>query len=391
VERSSRKPWIFFKSAEITVENVKQLLGVKEDNKLEIIVEGKSFEISIEDDLGLLKNLSRLRISKKLNDARKFSKEEEAEFEALRSTRIRRGAFYDPNDISSFESSSGMTKSGFVSSQKNGESAKIRGDSVRFEIAYADTRGKRPTMEDQVVIFGSFRGNPSEDYVAIFDGHGGEEAAIFSANTLHKVLATELSNSTTLLDVKECLKNAFLKTHQQMKETSSKIQGGTTALVALVLENEAYLANAGDSRAVYSLDGKAVRWSVDHKPNVPSEVKRIESLGGQVTRHEDKLHGSEVFRVNAQLAVSRSLGDFGMQPYVTAEPDIFGPIPLDPQRIPFLILACDGLWDIIDDTEAINIVSSIPNVEEAACRLRDSALQRGSNDNISVIVVRFQT
>lgn len=50
-----------------------------------------------------------------------------------------------------------------------------------------------------------------------------------------------------------------------------------------------------------------------------------------------------------------------------------------------------GLWDIIDDTEAINIVSSIPNVEEAACRLRDSALQRGSNDNISVIVVRFQT
>lgn len=296
---------------------------------------------------GLIKNLCHLRISKKNTNNNvitsneknhKFSKEEEFQFEALRATRTRRGAFYDGENSSLYESSSGLAKpSKGYQNKINDESAKIRSESERFEIGYADTKGKRLTMEDQIIILGHFRGNPKEDYLAIFDGHGGTDASIFAANNLHHILSDQLSqNPDPILS----LKNSFLQTHDKMKEKN--IKGGTTSLVAYFTETQAYLANAGDSRAVFCLDGKPVRWSIDHKPNIPSEKKRIEDLGGQVTMHEDKLVGTTLYRVNAQLAVSRSLGDFNLEPYVIPEPDVFGPISLNPNQMPFLILACDG-------------------------------------------------
>jgi serine/threonine protein phosphatase PrpC len=76
-------------------------------------------------------------------------------------------------------------------------------------------------------------------------------------------------------------------------------------------------------------------------------------LGGEVTTTTDK-NGKQTFRVKGSLAVSRALGDFFLNPFVTGEPQIHGPIQITPdKKTYFLIMACDGLWDKVSDEEAV--------------------------------------
>ena len=126
-------------------------------------------------------------------------------------------------------------------------------------------------------------------------------------------------------------------------QTETGTMAGCTATVVLITSQEIYCANAGDSRTVLSKGAKALDLSIDHKPNDPSEQRRIVAAGGTV---EDN-------RVNGMLALSRALGDFEykkntlMKPkdqQVTAYPDIkCMPITSDCE---FIVLACDGIWDV---------------------------------------------
>ena len=93
-------------------------------------------------------------------------------------------------------------------------------------------------------------------------------------------------------------------------------------------------------------------------------------------------------RVDGFLAVSRALGDIGLAPHVSCEP--FVSCTKLTSTDDFLILACDGIWDVMSDDDAASIVSesvSDANVAAACERLRDTALERGSRDNISVMVI----
>jgi len=56
----------------------------------------------------------------------------------------------------------------------------------------------------------------------------------------------------------------------------------------------------------------------------------------------------------------------------------------------FLILASDGLWDVFTNEDAVALVRSIEDPEQAAKKLTEEAYGRGSMDNISCIVVRFK-
>lgn len=237
-------------------------------------------------------------------------------------------------------------------------------------------------MEDCMVIHGAFRGRTQEDYFAIFDGHGGRDAAAFAAEHLHQVLAEKLKTSNAVKSLKE----AFNDTHKMISD--QKIVGGTTAVVALFIGKKGFIANVGDSRAVLCRDGIPVRVSLDHKPELPMETQRIKKLGGTVTTTYNSA-GQATSRVNGMLSVSRALGDTTLHPYVSSDPEIHGPVNLDPgAKNQFVVLACDGVWDVITDEEATSIVAPIPNPEEASRKLRDEAYARGSTDNISVMVIR---
>jgi len=93
--------------------------------------------------------------------------------------------------------------------------------------------------------------------------------------------------------------------------------------------------------------------------------------------------------VNGVLAVSRALGDFTFNPHVTCEPDIFGPYDVEDRANEFIILACDGVWDVIDDNRAVQIILDSESPDEGAQKLVCAALNARSADNVSVVVIYF--
>ena len=217
-------------------------------------------------------------------------------------------------------------------------------------------------------------------YFAVFDGHGGKEAADFSSVKLHELLENELKScDDSNRSMRECFEISYAKTDELLKGTADYL--GTTAVTCFLKNQGAstrlYAANAGDARAVLCRDGKALRVTCDHKPSLESERQRLVASGAFVARN----------RVNAVLAVSRALGDHALKKFVISEPN-FWEGDLGPSDA-FLIIACDGLWDVIQDQEAVDLVADKTTAKEMSDFLVSEALARGSTDNISVMAVRF--
>lgn len=233
----------------------------------------------------------------------------------------------------------------------------------------------RKTMEDAHVIIDGFGGESSSAYFAVYDGHGGRGAVDFTEKELHKILLNTLKEKG---DAKEALKEAYLEIDRQM--TEQKVTAGTTAVSALIRVEDGkrvlYVANAGDARGVLGrAGGEAERLSYDHKGSDEGETKRITDAGGYVILN----------RVNGILAVTRSLGDISMKEFVTGEPYLTR-TPLEASDT-HLILACDGLWDVVSDKEAIDLIVNDTDAQAMSEKLLEEALRRGSTDNISVLVV----
>lgn len=165
---------------------------------------------------------------------------------------------------------------------------------------------------------------------------------------------------------------------------------GTTAVVALVGGRTITVANCGDSRAVLCRNGIALPLTDDHKAGREDETARVEAAGGQI------LFWNGV-RVMGLLAVSRAIGDHSLRPYVIPEPEVtvLRRHPSDEM----LIIATDGLWDVMNNQEACTLAkkclvrarqrgSSRENAARvAATVLTRAAVDRGSRDNVTVVIV----
>jgi protein phosphatase 2C len=165
---------------------------------------------------------------------------------------------------------------------------------------------------------------------------------------------------------------------------------GTTAVVALVGTRMIYVANCGDSRAVLCRQGQAVPLTDDHKAAREDETARVEAAGGQI------LFWNGV-RVMGLLAVSRAIGDHSLRPYVIAEPEVT--IVNRQKGDELLVLASDGLWDVMSNQEACTLAkkcllrarqrgsSRQSAARVAATVLTRAAVDRGSRDNVTVVIV----
>lgn len=149
------------------------------------------------------------------------------------------------------------------------------------------------------------------------------------------------------------------------------------------------MANTGDCRAVLSRKGEAINMSIDHRPIYPSERKRVEELGSFIT-HDGYLDGV--------LSVSRALGDWDIKrrPGRTPSPLIPDPDILHCELTEddeLLIMACDGVWDVMTSQSAVNFARHSLNKhdspERCAKDLVKRALVMGSLDNLTVVVVCF--
>lgn len=161
---------------------------------------------------------------------------------------------------------------------------------------------------------------------------------------------------------------------------------GSTAVGALITPQHIFVANAGDSRCTLVRAGTTVAMSEDHKPFLEKEQRRIEAAGGTVTMR----------RVNGDLAVSRALGDFvykhmrdlkAEEQQVSAEPEIrIEPRSTDDQ---FLVLACDGIWDVMSNDDMTRWLGdhtadleSEEGFKTTTEKLLDECLDKNSRDNM---------
>ncbi|GAA0141987.1 protein phosphatase [Lithospermum erythrorhizon] len=214
---------------------------------------------------------------------------------------------------------------------------------------------------------------------AIFDGHLGHSVPTYLRDNLFDNILKEPS---FWKDPETAIKSAYRATDNLILQNSGQLgPGGSTAVTAIVIDGkDLWVANIGDSRAVLCERGTGNQITVDHEPD--KERKRIEKQGGFVTAFP-----GDVPRVNGQLAVARAFGDQSLKAHLSSDPDVRH-VPIDPS-MEFVILASDGLWKVMTNQEATDLVKAIKDPKAAAKRLTTEALGRKSKDDISCIVIRF--
>jgi len=203
------------------------------------------------------------------------------------------------------------------------------------------------------------------------------------------------TNSSNENEAAETITGSDMYENERMQRTAGTT-AGCTAVVAVIVEGELVVANAGDSRCVFSRKGRAVAMSRDHKPQDLDEADRIHKAGGFVTDG----------RVNGSLNLSRAIGDMEYKQRkdltpkehaVTAYPELFS-VGLHKED-EFVILACDGIWDVMTNQEAVDFVRerieklSLQQICEAICDFclaPDTAGVGKGCDNMTVMVVKLK-
>ncbi|KAI3900390.1 hypothetical protein MKW92_033705 [Papaver armeniacum] len=238
-------------------------------------------------------------------------------------------------------------------------------------------KGKKKNMEDNHMIALGFNGNPKKGFFGVYDGHGGRKASDFVAENLHKNIMEMMENSEGDSGKKEAIKAGYLKTDQEFLKQG--LSSGSCCVTCLIEEKDITVSNLGDCRAVLCRGGVAEALTTDHTARREDERNRIESKGGYVEIHRGG------WRVHGILSVSRSIGDVHLKEWVVAEPDT-NILPLTPD-MEFLVLASDGLWEKVDNQEAIDIakhVYFVPNKLGSKCDfVKQEEEDQPGHENIS--------
>ncbi|OAY58378.1 probable protein phosphatase 2C 11 isoform X1 [Manihot esculenta] len=252
------------------------------------------------------------------------------------------------------------------------------GQNAKFSYGYSSFKGKRASMEDFYETRISEVEGEMVAFFGVFDGHGGARTAEYLKNNLFRNLST---HPDFIKDTKTAIVEAFRQTDADYlnEEKGQQRDAGSTASTAVLLGNQLLVANVGDSRVVASRAGSAIPLSIDHKPDRSDERQRIEDAGGFII-------WAGTWRVGGVLAVSRAFGDKLLKPYVVAEPEIQEE---EIDGVDFIIIASDGLWNVLSNADAVALVQDITDAEAASRKLIQEAYARGSSDNITCIVVRF--
>ncbi|KAL1964307.1 hypothetical protein VTN77DRAFT_7127 [Rasamsonia byssochlamydoides] len=251
-----------------------------------------------------------------------------------------------------------------------------------LQAKYLDSSGKPTSPDKRLSFFG------------VYDGHGGDKVALFAGENVHKIVAKQEAFARG--DIEQALKDGFLATDRAILEDPKYEEevSGCTASVGVISKDKIWVANAGDSRSVLGVKGRAKPLSFDHKPQNEGEKARISAAGGFV----------DFGRVNGNLALSRAIGDFEFkksadlspeQQIVTAFPDVtVHEITEDDE---FLVIACDGIWDCQSSQAVIEFVrrgiAAKQELYQICENLMDNCLASNSEtggvgcDNMTMVIV----
>ena len=282
-----------------------------------------------------------------------------------------------------------------------------------MNVFVSSKKGQRESNEDRHLIITNRLEKKTEyppiDIYGIFDGHGGNLVASVLAKLIPKIFYHKLSEPSIItypltrsatnkacvmiqnyLDTnfnkesKECGSTCLLIFRFTQTVTSS---GKSKNTVADNSNDVINIVNVGDSRAIICSNNIGKQLTVDHKPLDPTEKQRILKHGGTI--YSDGVE----WRVG-NLSLTRAFGDTTSQ-LTKPVPDVF--VRKITKHDKFIVMACDGLWDVIDNQAVVNFIlhhcydphtdariNTSFNIAEALAKY---AIKLGSSDNVSVIVI----
>lgn len=285
--------------------------------------------------------------------------------------------------------------------------------------------GLRPTQEDRMVLVPKLF-HEEVAFCGVFDGTVGPHASEFLMRNFIDVMLqmgemqqlmdltkknkkTPSHNEVALI-IRDCLHKTFLRTDEALLRYCADHQyhyASSTGVTAFLWKDMLTVAHVGDSKAciakVSAQNRISVEWlTVDHKPNMPHELSRIQQNGGSLVW----LHGNKAyirggdFTVRQargehpkQLNYSRAFGGKDLKMYgLSAEPDI-NHFEIQPDD-KVVLIASDGLWDAVDPILACEIaLNARRQGRSAAYELTQRAIRdmpsRNVSDNVSVIAIFF--
>eukprot|EP00831_Metopus_contortus_P073593 TRINITY_DN6712_c0_g1_i2.p2 TRINITY_DN6712_c0_g1~~TRINITY_DN6712_c0_g1_i2.p2 ORF type:complete len:340 (+),score=65.34 TRINITY_DN6712_c0_g1_i2:164-1183(+) len=303
----------------------------------------------------------------------------------------------------------------------------VEGECDLLRFVAIGMQGWRLNMEDAHIATVKFGGDPQAALFGVFDGHGGREVAEYASRHLPEELLKNSDYASGKYD--RALINTFLKIDSMLDSATARAEiekmrlefntksaaspskrgldemeeegpemKGCTANVVLLKNRTLYIANAGDSRAVLAKKGKAEELSIDHKPDMESELKRITKAGGKV----------EEGRVEGNLNLSRAFGDLRYkqnrklkqsEQMISPEPDVRVE-KLTPD-CDFLVMGCDGIYETKTSQQIVDFFYSelkgAAPLKPVVSKFMDSVLSpdymktEGEGcDNMTCILVKFK-
>ena len=249
-------------------------------------------------------------------------------------------------------------------------------------------------MEDRVLTAdltseSAFAGAERAVLLGVFDGHAGSATAQYLSSSMVGHLLAE-GGAALQQDPAGSMERAVGRAEGVLMASWDPACGpasGSTLCMGLVLGSVLHVAHAGDSRAVLARSGRALQLTRDHKPSSEAERERIHAADPSAQVSSDGY-------MYGELGVSRGMGSAHIKADATksaytATPEVRS-IQLE-ESDDFLILASDGLWDVVSSAEAVTAarksLAADRDAAAAAAVLVERAKQLGSTDNISVVVV----
>ena len=264
-----------------------------------------------------------------------------------------------------------------INNKKSGTSS-IQNQNTPFKsFSYHEDKNLkyRQSMEDIGILIPDLTNDYKVSLFGIFDGHGGTDVVKFVKTRLPQLIKIYLND---LFPVEIAFKNAFKKVDEELKFFDSEYIG-TTATLILIKDNKIYCANVGDSKAYIIYDKTYKQISNDHKCTNEDERKRIAEIGGKIIKN----------RVMGQLILTRTLGDLYVKQFgVINTPDI-NVYDIN-ETINYIIIASDGVWDVVDLDTITNMGKAGKNVGEFCKDIVKLAINKGTKDNVSCIVISFK-
>lgn len=286
-------------------------------------------------------------------------------------------------------------------------------------------QGKKGTNQDAMIVWENFGSRHDTIFCGVFDGHGpfghlvskrvrdslpqklslqwevnakSEEVLTLNSNSMNPEntssapvdeeprVSVDLQETEKHPEVFQMLKESFLKAFKVMDRELKHASidcfcSGTTAVTLVKQGQSLVIGNIGDSRAVLGMrDEKnslhAVQLTVDLKPNLPAEAQRIRKRRGRVFALRDEPEVARVWMPNSDtpgLAMARAFGDFCLKDFgLISVPDVSHHRLSEKDE--FVVLASDGIWDVLSNEEVVDIVASAPLRSQAAGALVETAV-----------------